>query len=341
MAKKKNKNKPLSMLSKESQGEVENTSIPISVLPPMGGGEDDPAGVISDKDLNKPEPTPMPPVVNKQVNNTEEHKLTIRKDVHVLIGAPCYGAQIKECFFQSIMKMVVEFMKLGVSFTIKTISCESLIVRARNYFAAYVSSKPEFTHLLFIDTDIQFSPHDVLRLIAIDKDIACAPYPKKYVDWNSVYDTKNEFSSVDEMKKNGIKYVINFNTDEEDQNVKKTDNNQLTIKVEKGFIKVKDSGTGFMLINKRVFERMRNEYKDIELYKNNIDMYADADPKNFYTYFDCIVDPSSGFYLSEDYAFCRKWQIMGGEIWLDTNSTLGHYGDYMYIGGSFMERFKK
>lgn len=276
------------------------------------------------------------------VNDNQSHKdgqIMIKKDVHILIACPCYGAQVKECFFQSCMKMIVEFMKVGVSFTIKTISCESLIVRARNYFGAYVISHPEFTHLLFIDTDIQFKPIDVLRLISIDKDIACAPYPKKYVDWGNVFSKKDEYKTEDEMKKDGIKYVINFNTDIEDDNVKRSTDTHLSIKVENGFIRVKDSGTGFMLIHKRVFERMKDEYKDIELYKNNIDMYSDAKPENFYTYFDCIVDPKSGYYLSEDYAFCRKWQQMGGEIWLDTNSTLGHYGDYLYVGGSFIERF--
>ena len=293
--------------------------------------------VITDSDVS--------PAQNQEVDDASvavpEKKLFVKKGTHVLIAAPCYGAQVKEVFFQSMMKLIVEFMKLGVSFTIKTIACESLIVRARNYFAAYVLSKPEFTHLLFIDTDIQFTPLDVLRLIAIDKDIACAPYPKKYVDWGAVQSQAKlrPEQSLDEMRKSGIKYVINFNNNKEDSNVTKTGDDQLTIKVENGFIKVKDSGTGFMLIRKNVLERMKNEYKDIELYKNNIDMYNDASPENFYTYFDCMVDPSSGYYLSEDYAFCRKWQMMGGDIWLDTNSTLGHYGDYLYLGGSFMERF--
>ena len=31
-------------------------------------------------------------------------------------------------------------------------------------------------------------------------------------------------------------------------------------------------------------------------------------------------------YLSEDYAFCRRWQEMGGEIMMNIESTLGHVG---------------
>ena len=34
----------------------------------------------------------------------------------------------------------------------------------------------------------------------------------------------------------------------------------------------------------------------------------------------CMIDPDSGEYLSEDFAFCRRWTDLGGEIWLDVES---------------------
>jgi len=36
--------------------------------------------------------------------------------------------------------------------------------------------------------------------------------------------------------------------------------------------------------------------------------------------FECMIDPDTGEYLSEDYAFCRRWLALGGEIWLDRAS---------------------
>ena len=41
----------------------------------------------------------------------------------------------------------------------------------------------------------------------------------------------------------------------------------------------------------------------------------------------CMIDPVSKRYLSEDYAFCRRWQQMGGEIYIDITATLGHIGN--------------
>ena len=35
-------------------------------------------------------------------------------------------------------------------------------------------------------------------------------------------------------------------------------------------------------------------------------------------FFDCMVDPDSGRYLSEDYAFCRRWRDIGGKVFVDS-----------------------
>jgi hypothetical protein len=37
----------------------------------------------------------------------------------------------------------------------------------------------------------------------------------------------------------------------------------------------------------------------------------------YWRFFDCMVDPDSGRYLSEDYAFCRRWRDMGGKVFAD------------------------
>jgi len=39
-----------------------------------------------------------------------------------------------------------------------------------------------------------------------------------------------------------------------------------------------------------------------------------------------------GTYLSEDFAFCKRWTDMGGEIWADLNSRLGHVGPMTFNG---------
>ena len=39
-----------------------------------------------------------------------------------------------------------------------------------------------------------------------------------------------------------------------------------------------------------------------------------------------------GTYLSEDFAFCKRWTDMGGEIWADLKSKLNHVGPMTFRG---------
>jgi hypothetical protein len=48
--------------------------------------------------------------------------------------------------------------------------------------------------------------------------------------------------------------------------------------------------------------------------------------------FNCMIDKATGFYLSEDFSFCRRWTDMGGEIWVDYTSRLNHVGLMVYRG---------
>jgi len=51
-----------------------------------------------------------------------------------------------------------------------------------------------------------------------------------------------------------------------------------------------------------------------------------------YALFDTIIDPDTRRYLSEDYTFCRRYQELGGTIWLDPTINLDHQGAYLFKG---------
>jgi hypothetical protein len=44
-------------------------------------------------------------------------------------------------------------------------------------------------------------------------------------------------------------------------------------------------------------------------------------------------------YLSEDYAFCRRWRDMGGKVWVDLNCKLTHMGQHLF-GGDLAESLR-
>jgi hypothetical protein len=45
-----------------------------------------------------------------------------------------------------------------------------------------------------------------------------------------------------------------------------------------------------------------------------------------------MIEPDTKRYLSEDYAFCRLWQKIGGKIYADIISGMTHMGSYSFKG---------
>ena len=113
----------------------------------------------------------------------------------------------------------------------------------------------------------------------------------------------------------------------------------LPLLLEKGFIEVMDGPTGFMLIKRDVFVRMAEVYPELKFvpdqhinqsHDKEFDYHKTSDWN--YTFFDTMIEPQTKRYLSEDYAFCRLWQNMGGKIYADIMSGMTHYGNYAFRG---------
>lgn len=226
----------------------------------------------------------------------------LKKNCSVFFATPCYGGMVTDQFFLSMFRTSQEFMRHRVSFRLTTLRNESLVTRARNILTAMFLGT-DATHLFFIDADIEFQPDAVLRMIAMDKPIIAAAYPKKTLP---------------------IQYAMNF---------KYTDPVQKKIRMENGAIEVWDASTGFFCIKREVFEEMMLAYPELH-YKND----SNIDPslqQYCYAFFDTMIDRDENGdnrYLSEDYTFCRLWQRLGGEIWMDPNTKLNHIGSYTFEG---------
>ena len=98
--------------------------------------------------------------------------------------------------------------------------------------------------------------------------------------------------------------------------------------VANGFVEVLDGPTGFMMISREALTKMHEHYSELNC-KND---HQNRDFDEYCAIFDCMIDPESKRYLSEDYAFCRRWQQMGGKIYADCNTTSGHMGNLPFSG---------
>lgn len=241
---------------------------------------------------------------------------------HIHICTPCYGCRMRQEFFGSIMQLQGLASRFGVGLSVDFIGNESLITRGRNILAAKFMKGPG-THLLFIDADIAFDPMTVFRLAAFGKDIVTAIYPKKHIDWDLVK-SKRLGGDKEPIHASGLDYNINIMGQ--------------TATSENNFIKVLDSATGFMMISRAALERMNEHYKDSLYCVNDVTSSRGMVP-DYVALFDTMICPTTRRYLSEDYAFCRRAQGVGLEIWADIASPLAHIGTQQ-LQGDIMQRFQ-
>ena len=154
----------------------------------------------------------------------------------LFVGTPCYGGMITADYFKSCMQFVALAASKKIELQFGTIGNESLITRARNTLVQLFMDG-DYTHLLFIDSDLAFNPEAVIRMLEYDKDVVTGIYPRKTIDWIKVKKRlkENPDMSEDELLASSLQYNLN---------VKNPDR----IEMQKGFIEVMDGPTGFMLI---------------------------------------------------------------------------------------------
>lgn len=243
----------------------------------------------------------------------------------LMIGLPAYGGQVSTGFMESLLRLWELARNQGIVISLKILSQESLIPRGRNTIAAEFLGRPDLTHLLFIDADIGFDPHGILRMLAFDKPVVGGAYAKKGIDWGRVHAAALAGQTPPQLAQAGLDYALNLVDEDLDA--------QGRIPVRQGFVRVSKCGTGILLIRREVLTMMAAKHPELR-YENDIAGYdSDFTRGNFWGFFDTLHHPVTRRYLSEDYAFCHRWTNgCGGEIWMDVESVVTHHGSYGYRG---------
>ncbi len=245
----------------------------------------------------------------------------MQKPVHLFIATPCFGGQIHQRYMQCIYMLMQYGASHGFRVQVEMVGRDSLITRARNMLVSKFMDS-EATHLFFIDADIGFEVPQVIRMLDFNEDVVAGMYPLKLIDWDN--NSLERARGGEPLDYAAIRFV----------------GTPATPLTRRGaFVEGDYAGTGFMMIKREVIARMFEAYPELN-YKcahNSADGYFSP---NQYALFDTMIDPDTREYLSEDYAFCKRWQKIGGKMWLDTESRLVHIGNHEFFA-SPKARFMK
>jgi hypothetical protein len=223
--------------------------------------------------------------------------------MHLVVGTPCYGGMMCTEYTESLLGLKEACIQYGIKLTTIFLGNESLIQRGRNTIA-HEFLKTDGDYLMFIDADQKFVPNDIAKMIKADKGIIGGAVPMKGINWDRVREgAKDGYARLDLLT--GI------------FNVNKLPGHEM-VSPNVPF-QVKHVGTGFMLIARNVFDRL----------KIHVGWY-DKEGQRHYDFFK--VQNVNHELLSEDYNFCHLYREQGGTVWVAPWCQLGHFGAHCFNG---------
>jgi hypothetical protein len=209
----------------------------------------------------------------------------------LFIAIPCYDGKVNVTIAFNIARLVQELPQYGVACQMAHLSGCSVVSKARNTLAAEFL-RSGCTDLLWIDSDIEFNPDDIVRLMA----------------WAS---EKDIVGGVIPTRKPESPYIATLLEDEDGR-----------FKLENGLVEAERLGTAFMLIRDYVLKTMVEKHPEWD--------YEDNDGVTQHALFDFTLKNRQ--YVGEDYTFCDRARADGFRIFVDPAIKLDHFGSYKYKG---------
>jgi hypothetical protein len=164
---------------------------------------------------------------------------------------------------------------------------DCFVAKARNkMFWDFLIEYPMTQNFFFIDDDIGWEPHKVIDFLQRPEDVICGIYPKKSPELDFPCTLAVEDGKL--VEKNGLYLAIL-------------------------------APAGFMRIKRHVIEKL------CQLAPTFSDWEPDGQLKEYPLVFEAGRG-DNGLWWGEDYTFGRKWQSIGGEIWVDPNAKFSHQG---------------
>lgn len=213
----------------------------------------------------------------------------------VFIALPAYDFKVSLKLAISLARFTQMAGQHGIAVQIGSICGCSVVSRARNLLAQDLLES-ECDYMLFIDSDINFEPEAILRLMAWGSD------PRKGI-----------VAAVPRTRSEDKVYITTLNYD---------DNGELTMNG-MGLVRADRVATAFMLIRREVVATMAAANPDWTYYDKRSDRMV-----------PCLFDfeLTKEGYIGEDFLFCDRARALGFEVWIDPSITLGHMGVQEYVG---------
>ena len=242
--------------------------------------------------------------------------------MNIFIATPTRGGTVHLGYVNTLVRLIEYLNSEAIPWSHNSYDGAE-IVDARNYLANQFLREREPSHILFIDSDMDVQTSAIKAVITRGEDFVGTVAPQKSLDFNKYW----EMAQSGENQVAALSASLNF--------VVRHDAGQL--EVNQGFCKLRGVGFGFVLISRKVFDKMVSHQIVNAIPAPAQKMTGGTGP--YYDFFS-RTPAKSGAMLSEDYSFCdRALSLEGMSIWGWIGAGVGHSGVFCYEG-SYLEQLR-
>lgn len=241
------------------------------------------------------------------------------KDIKLFVATPVHS-NVSIHYMQSVFKLQSLCHTRNIPIMLQ-LTKTSLVTQGRNLCVSHFLNS-DFTHLLFIDSDILFNPESIFKMLEKDQDVLSIPYPMKTIQWDKIMNKWKDIPTMhyDQACTSGNMFPVRVKGDEQD------------IEVTDEMIELSHSMTGCMMIKREALEKMKKEYPELTIKQKTMIDGERVDKPNLYNFFDTYYDVENKLYYGEDFAFSRLWTKIGGKCMALITEYITHVGEYQFTG---------
>jgi hypothetical protein len=229
---------------------------------------------------------------------------------NVLIATPSRGV-MKAAFSVTLTQTIADLSRHGYAWGY-AVKEGSDIVFQRNTLAASFLAADAYTHLFFVDDDMDVPGNVCRRMIESGKPVVGAICPARSADWTKLESGIREGLSFAQALGLAQHWHGQFKAKQ--------------IQAVNGLAQCEAFGMGVALLRRDALE---------EMVRRGVVKKHQTNEGPAYGFFDIAREGWNRW--GEDLSFCKRWrEECGGELWALIDADIGHVGTFRY-GGAFRD----
>jgi len=240
----------------------------------------------------------------------------------ILIASPTYDGTVRREYMRSVMQLSEALRQRSIDWEV-LLEPATLLHTMRSVMASLVLEDTLYSHLLFVDTDLDFQPASVLKMLDAEREVIGCAFPYRTIPLHETVGSSD--LTLRKVIAGKVPYALTLAE------------GTTRLEVVNGICEVASIGTGLLLIRRTALQALAASGR-ISRFVTRFPHSQWYPHSHYYGFFSYLQ--ADGYDYGEDYSFCRRWrEACNGHIHALVSDEVGHIGP-LPVMGRYLERLQ-